>query len=569
MIENLLVKNVALIEDANIDFENGLNALTGETGAGKSILLDAIGLLLGNRADKTLIRSGETQCKVVGRFFINPDVKANFKAFCEKFDFEESDDVVVTRLFNLDGRGDIKINGQPATLAMLKELSAMLVDLYGQNESQVIFDTASHLKILDAFAKTAENVDYAKYQKLYSQLSDINSKLKQFGGSEEERQRSIDILTYQIQEIESAKISADDFAETESKRHILLNAGKIISNTILAQNSLNDGVATNISRAKSGLAQASTYDGTLQSLADRLDSVLIELDDILETIQDYNNGADFSESEQQQIEDRYSLYGKLLRKYGKTVDDVLQELNNMKQELDRLKNADREIAELLDKKAKVLNELLLTGKRISDYRKKMADKLARLIEGNLKNLSMKNAKIKFSFVLPALDETAIKQNGIDNVELLFSANLGETEKPLSKIASGGEISRFMLALKSVIASVDKMPTMIFDEIDTGISGATSEAVAKQMAIIAKKHQVIVVTHSQQIASMADYNFLIKKMENNGRTFTEVKRLSEEEKVIEVARFMSGATISKQAIESATSLIAEQNAYKVELEKINN
>ena len=569
MIENLLVKNVALIEDANIDFENGLNTLTGETGAGKSILLDAIGLLLGNRADKTLIRSGETQCKVVGRFFINPDVKANFKMFCEKFDFEESDDVVVTRSFNIEGRGDIKINGQPATLAMLKELSAMLVDLYGQNENQVIFDTANHLKILDAFAKTAETADFAKYQKLYAQLRDINSKLKKFGGSEEERQRSIDILTYQIQEIESAKISADDFAETESKRHILLNAGKIISNTILAQNSLNDGVATNISRAKNGLAQASAYDSTLQSLADRLDSVLIELDDISETIQDYNAGADFSESEQQQIEDRYSLYGKLMRKYGKTVDDVLQELDSMKQELDRLKNADREIAELLSEKEKVLDELLLTGKKVSDYRKKMAGKLAGLIEGNLKTLSMKNAKLKFCFGEPVLDETAVKQNGLDIVELLFSANLGEAEKPLSKIASGGEISRFMLALKSVIAGVDKMPTMIFDEIDTGISGATSEAVAKQMAIIAKKHQVIVVTHSQQIASMADYNFLIKKMENNGRTFTEVKRLSAEEKVMEVARFMSGATISKQAIESANSLIAEQDSYKMELEKINN
>ena len=565
MLESLSVKNIALIESAEITFERGLNVLTGETGAGKSILLDSIGLLLGNRIDKTLLRAGETTCKVVGKFSLDSVTKELFKNYCDKYCLDFDDEILIARTYNLDGKSDIRINGEQVTLSMLKELCVFLVNSYGQNENQVIFDASNHLKILDDFALTHNLPEFIEYQSLYNELQDISQKLNNFGGSDEERLKQIDILSYQIDEIENVEISVEDYDDVISKRHKLLNAGKIISNTTLAQNHLDGDMLSNISRAKSSLEQAQLYDQNLGDYAERLESVKLELADILDSIKTYNNNYDFSETEQQKIEDRFSLYNKLMRKYGKDVVEILTNFENMKDELDRLKNADAEILKLNLQKQKVIAKMQVLGESISMYRKKKAIELCDLIVQNLKNLSMQNAKLKFDFK----QNDKLYADGIDRVELLFSANLGEVEKPLAKIASGGEISRFMLALKAVIAKVDNMPTMIFDEIDTGISGATSEAVAKQMAIISKNHQVIVVTHSQQIAAMADTNFLIKKIEENQKTITLVKQLDEAEKLEEVARFMSGDSINEISIKSAQKLIDEQNEYKKMLENIDN
>ena len=478
---------------------------------------------------------------------------------------EFDDDLIVTRSYNIDGKSSIKINGQMATLSMLKELSLNLVNTYGQNENQVIFNTDNHLKILDTFAGTMQTIEYQNYIELYSELKNIESKLKEFGGSNEERLRQIDLLDYQINEIETAKISVDDYEELLTKRQILLNIGKIISNTTLAQNYLNDELINSITKAKNSLDQASIYDENLSDLTNRLNSARIELEDIFENVKRYNQNFDFSEDEQQKIEDRYSLYNSLMRKYGNSIESIIFELESMKTRFLNLKNADEVITALNIQKQKKISQLMALGLKIREYRIKNANNLCTLIEKNLQNLNMKNAKLKFKFE----QNEKLLDNGIDRVELLFSANLGEDEKPLNKIASGGEISRFMLALKSVIASQDDMPTMIFDEIDTGISGTTSEAVAKQMAVIAKSHQVIVVTHSQQIASMADTNFLIEKTESDDRTVTLVKKLNYDEKVAEIARFLSGDQTNDASIKNAKALIEEQDLYKKSLEKINN
>ncbi|MBO7508478.1 MAG: DNA repair protein RecN [Clostridia bacterium] len=565
MLENLIVKNIALIENVEIDFEKGLNVLTGETGAGKSILLDAVGLLLGDRIDKNLLRNGADICKVIGKFSIENGITNQFEKYCEKYDFEYQDEILISRSYTKEGKSDIRINGEPSTLAMLKELGNILVNSYGQNDNQEIFDENNHLQILDNFAGTLKTDEYSEYVNQYKKLKEIEKKLDSFGGSQEERLRNLDILSFQIQEIEDAKISSEDFEEIENKRKLLLNIGKIISNTTLAQNYIDQDVLANISKSKQAIEQASGYDESLSSLCERMKSVQIELDDIFETLRDYNNGTDFSEQEQQQIEDRFSLYNKLMRKYGKNVEEILERYSELKNEYDMLLNADKEIEVLNKEKSELTKALLSLGGKIREYRQKNAKTLCDLIVQNLQMLNMKNSAIEFVFD----DSETIYSNGLDRVKLMFSANLGEEKKQLNKIASGGEISRFMLSLKSVIAKVDNLPTMIFDEIDTGISGTTSEAVAKQMAIIGKNHQVIAVTHSQQIASMADANFFIQKLEELGRTKTVVKRLNEEEKIYEVARFLSGDAINEQALNNAKELVFEQEKFKKSLEKIDN
>ena len=558
MLENLSIKNVALIESAEIDFENSLNVLTGETGAGKSILLDAIGLLLGDRADKTLIGRYADNCKVVGRFTVEDKTSAIFKQYCEKYDLEYQDEILISRVLSNDGKNNIKINGETVTLSMLKELCANLVNTYGQNENVTVFDESSHLKILDAFAKTAESTEFIEYVKKYNELKQTQKELDGFGGSDEERLREIDLILFQIKEIESAKISANDYEDLLNTRHKMLNLGKIVNNTILAQNCLNDEISLNISRAKNAIEQASLYDESLADISNRLESLQIEFADIADTVKTYNQDCDFSETEQQKIEDRYALYTKLMRKYGASPEDILEELSSLKSRLASLQNADERITQLNMQKQNITSALRDLAKKIHNHRVKKGNELCDLITFALKNLNMKNAMLTFEF---ETDFDKLYADGCDRAMLLFSANMGEEPKPLSKIASGGEISRFMLALKSVVADVDNMPTMIFDEIDTGISGATSEAVAKQMAIIGKNHQVIVVTHSAQITAMADTNFYIEKCEQDNKTKTIVTKLDDEQKIIEVARFLSGEKPNDVAIQNAKILIDEQNEYK--------
>lgn len=561
MLENLVVNNIALISNAEINFKNGLNALTGETGAGKSILIDSIGLLLGDRTDKTLLRTGESLFCVKGLFLVESYAQNSVEAFFEKYDLSFDGQLFITRQYDISGRSEIKVNGQAITLSMLKELSALLVDSYGQNENQTIFNPASHIAFLDEYGKIRESKQYKEYQTLFAKLKELNKSIASFGGNDEERLRTIDLYQYQIREIENAKISVQDYEDTLNRKKILASAGKIISNVNLAQNSLNDGTVDKVSFATQNLNQAEQYDSNLSDLAARLNSVKIELNDILDSLSEYSENFDFSDDEQNKIEDRIDLYNSLFRKYGKSVEEVLEYLNETKQSCNDLINAKDELIKLETEKQNLLKSVFAVGGEIHNLRQKVAKDFCDKVLKNLANLGMKNAKLKFDFQEILQDENKIYGTGLDKVELMFSANLGEDEKPISKIASGGEISRFMLALKAVMADSDQMPTMIFDEIDTGISGAMSEAVAKLMAIISKRHQVIVVTHSQQIASMADHNFLIYKLEENGKTQTHIIELDIQGKIKEVARFMSGEKPTEISLKNAQEMIEEQEKFK--------
>ena len=564
MLKNLSVKNVALISSAEIEFDSGLNVLTGETGAGKSILVDSIGLLLGDRVDKTLIRSGETECKVTGCFEVERKVEQPVSDFCKKYDMDYSEEFYITRTFSIEGKSQIKINGQPSTLSMLKEFSSIMVDSYGQHESYSIFNPANHLTILDDYCGIRLLPEYDSYRLNYDKLKQINNSINKIGGNEEERLRNIELLNYQIEEIKNAKISKEEYEQLESDKKRLLNIGKIVTNTTDAYSFLNENTVESIAKAKNSLVQASNYDEELTSLSDRLQSVKIELNDILASIETYNENSNYSEDEQQRVDERISLYNSFFRKYGKTVDDVLEYCEKIIKERDELLNARETLVKLQNKKSIVLCDLFNLSKKLHHIREVKSEELCKSVMENLSNLNMQNAKLRFDFKPLIESEEFLCQNGMDCGEILFSANLGEPEKSLSKIASGGEISRFMLALKSVIAKMDNMPTMIFDEIDTGISGKTSEAVAKQMATIAKEHQVIAITHSQQIASMADSNYLVHKDEQNGKTYTYISKLNYDEKVKEIARFISGDVLTETAILSAKEMVEKQDKYKANI-----
>ena len=560
MLEVLEIHNIALIENETIDFENGLNVLTGETGAGKSLIVDAIGILLGNKVDKSLIKSGETSCKVIGKFLIENYVEQEFSLFCQKYGISQSDnEIIVSRAYSQSGKNDIRINGEMSTLSALKELSSILVDAHFQNDNQKIFSTDEQLKILDNFAQTAKTKDFQSYVDLYEKLQNINSKLLQYGQNSADRLTKIDILSYQSKELSDANISQSEYDDLQSKRQKYMNIGKILSSVNLAFDCLDENCIQNISRAKNELLQASNYDDGISSLADRLASAQIELDDIKDSLQEYIQNSDYNEDTIQKIEDRLDLYHKLFRKYGATVAEVLEKHNSINQELELLQNSANIIDQLEQEKNTTLKKLYDFADKIEQYRKKYALSLCQQITKNLHLLGMKNAIVEYDF--KQSEQKTLYKDGCNKVELLFSANLGENTKSIAKIASGGEISRFMLALKSVIATIDSTPTIIFDEIDTGISGVAVEQMAKQMANIAKSHQIIVVTHSAQICAMADINFLISKSEENKKTCTHIKRLSQSEKVNEVARFLSGENLTQASKANATELISIKNQFK--------
>lgn len=564
MLETLSIQNVALISDAKIEFEKGLNVLTGETGAGKSILIDSIGLLLGDRCDKTLIRNGEDQCKIIGTWSIENNIKPAIKEFCNKYDLEEFEELIISRVCTSEGKSSAKINGFPATIGMLKELTSILVDTYGQNENWSVFNPNNHLKILDNYAKIQNSDAYVDYIKSHQTLKELNNQLRTFGGTEEERLKELEFLSFQISEIDNSKISCEEYENLLNEKKRLNNLGKIANCTNDAEAYMSSNIVDNLKRAENNLFSASQFDAEIGELAERVSSLKIEFQDVLDSLGKYNQSLDFSESEQDRIESRLDEYHTLFRKYGQNVEQVTAYLNTAQAQYDMLNNATEQIAKLQKQKNEVLQNLFNLAKELHSIREKFASELCAKTLNNLKLLEMPNAKLSFKFNTPILIENNLLSNGYDVAELMFSANLGEPEKPLNKIASGGEISRFMLALKSVIADVDNMPTMIFDEIDTGISGVTSEAMAKQMATISKNHQIIVVTHSQHITAMADHNYFISKSTINGKTFTSIKKLTYGEKINEVARFMSGSEINQSAINNAKTMIEEQEAFKKSL-----
>lgn len=559
MIKTLRISNVAIIDDIVVNFENGLNSLTGETGAGKSIIFDALSFLLGDRADKSLIRYGQEKAKVSGLFAVDKN-NEQIDLFAKKYDIEIDDEVLISRTITLDGKNEIKINGEPVTLSGLKELTIHLVDIYGQNDHQLLLKQKYHLKLLDNFSVNIKNF-MNSYSKLFSELKSVNKKIESLGGSDEERLREMDYLEYQINEIEKANFSEVEEQELIEEKKKMSNLEKIINQTSSAQDLLDQLVLPNMSSAYSCLSSAAVFDTELEELNQRAESLKIELVTLFEDISEYNNNTYYDEHRFNEIDERLDLYKTFERKYGGSVGEILEKLNKFKDRYNLLNNLSEERELLFKQKKELLNSLYKVAKSLTTERKKVASCLESQIQSELADLGMKNAKIKFEFNDFVEDEKNIGSNGLDDVELYFSANLGEPLKPLNKIISGGEMSRLMLAIKTVVANTDDMPTMIFDEIESGISGNMAQAVAKKMARISKNHQVIVITHSAHIASMSDNHYLIEKKENNGKTHSLITKLDHNRRVEEIARFIATDSTIELSIANAEALLLAQKQFK--------
>lgn len=558
MLQTLKIKNVALTNEATIHFDEKLNIISGETGAGKSVLLDALGLVLGNKADKSLIKHGEEFLKVEATF-VNNDNKKIIEFFNDN-DLEFDDCIIISRKVSIDNKNEIKLNGQNVPLMYLKTLASLLVDVHGQNDNNQIFNKQYGLSVLDNFAK----LDFKELEKIYDDLKSVNIKINNLNLDEEQRNRELELLNYQIEEIENAKISENEENDLKNELVLIKNAEKISNslNKLKENHEGSMGIFNLVRKSVLELSNFVSLGQNCQDLLDRYESLEIEISDIYDEItKRFDMG--FSEDRLDEIDNRLDVYKTLHKKYGLLFEDIQNFLDSSKSRRDQLLNFENELSSLNKQKSEILLKAFELSLSFTDKRKKQAKELQEKIVYELKELCMPHAKVEFSF--NEYDKNNFEQHftktGADEVEILFSANLGENVKPLSLVASGGEISRFMLALKTITSEHDETPTIIFDELDTGISGEASVSTSKKLAKISRFHQILAVSHQFQICAMADKNILIKKTEENGKTFSLPIELGGEETVKELCRFLSVDKVTESTILHAREVKLFCDNYK--------
>lgn len=556
MLERLVIKNIALIDSADIVFGAGLNILSGETGSGKSVILDSLNFVLGSKADKNMIRYGEAEAYVRGEFTVAPQ-SAAVKAL-EELDIESDGEIIITRKYSADGKGNIKINGNTVTAGMLKTVSQHLVDVYGQSEHFALLSEANQLSVIDGLCgERAADIKNA-LSILISEKRECLRRLKQLGGDSAERARRLDLLSYQIKEIDAAELRDGEEEELIAKRRIIENTEKIASAVSGSLGAINGdgGVSDGISAARRLMANVSEYGDDYSSVSDRLDAVLAELQDIADMLSDMADGLEFDEADARRVEDRLDLIRNLKKKYGATVEEILAFRAKAGEEYDLLSDSEA-VAEKLTKRLEELDESIF-GEcvKLTELRKNSAESFCRDVESELKSLNISGARFEVSFdEYEKSSANLTSVNGSDKVKFMFSANKGEPLKPLNKVISGGELSRFMLAMKACLKDLNGISTYIFDEIDAGISGITARSVAEKFTDIAKNTQIIAVSHLPQICAAGDKNFLISKAEQNGGTVTSVREIVGDAKIAEIIRLTGGGE-TEAARQHAAELIAQ-------------
>lgn len=556
MLERLVIKNIALIDSADIAFGAGLNILSGETGSGKSVILDSLNFVLGSKADKNMIRYGEAEAYVRGEFTVAPQ-SAAVKAL-EELDIESDGEIIITRKYSADGKGNIKINGNTVTAGMLKTVSQHLVDVYGQSEHFALLSEANQLSVIDGLCgERAADIKNA-LSILISEKRECLRRLKQLGGDSAERARRLDLLSYQIKEIDAAELRDGEEEELIAKRRIIENTEKIASAVSGSLGAINGdgGVSDGISAARRLMANVSEYGDDYSSVSDRLDAVLAELQDIADMLSDMADGLEFDEADARRVEDRLDLIRNLKKKYGATVEEILAFRAKAGEEYDLLSDSEA-VAEKLTKRLEELDESIF-GEcvKLTELRKNSAESFCRDVESELKSLNISGARFEVSFdEYEKSSANLTSVNGSDKVKFMFSANKGEPLKPLNKVISGGELSRFMLAMKACLKDLNGISTYIFDEIDAGISGITARSVAEKFTDIAKNTQIIAVSHLPQICAAGDKNFLISKAEQNGGTVTSVREIVGDAKIAEIIRLTGGGE-TEAARQHAAELIAQ-------------
>ena len=537
MISTLHIKNIGIIDDLSIDLNEGLNVLTGETGAGKTLIIDSLGIISGGRFSKEMIRKGETN-SFVEICMYEPENENSIDG-----------NIIVSREINSNGKNMCKINGRMVTVNELKNFMSKFIEIHGQNDNQSLLDNKFHLKYLDGFIGDKIIDTKKQYKEKYEKYLEIKQELKNNYGDEKERERKLDLLRYQFNEIEESNLKVNEEDNLEEKRKLMLNSEKISKNLNEADIAIGENSIDSINTAIRALEKIENIDKKYEDISSNLKNIYYELQEISRDISEHKEDVYFDEQERNEVEERLDLIYNLKRKYGNDVQEILNYKDEIEAEINHIENLD-EYNNKLKKELKQLKlEMTTLAEKMHELRNEYGKVLSININKVLEDLEMKNANINIHV---DYNEEVYFENGKDIVEFYITTNLGEDEKQLAKIASGGEMSRIMLAIKKVLADTDKMPVLIFDEIDTGISGKAAGAVAEKLNGISKNHQVLCISHLPSIAAIADYNYFISKRVINERTNTNIKLLNEKETLEEIARISSGE-INEATIQYAMQL----------------
>lgn len=562
MLQSLYLENIALIEKLGIELFPGFNVLTGETGAGKSIIIDAVNFVLGERTSRDLIRNGAARAKVEAVFNLN-EGDAAFAAL-DALGIEcDGNELILSRELSAAGRNACRVNGTLVPVASLKSVSDTLVDIHGQHEHQALLDAENHISYLDAYCHAESLPIIEKIDAIVSRRNELMLKRNSGFASEREREREMDMLRYQIEEIASANLEVGEEERLSAEKTVLLNAERIrtaLETAHMALSGAEEGSALSaIDTARRSMRDIAALNKDYEALGDKIEELYYAAEDISFVLRDTSENVESDMQRLEEIEQRLKLISDLKRKYGRTVEDVIDFGKDAGTKLNELENAEALAAELDAKLDKLKAEYNVAADELSKVRRAAGERLKRDVLNELKDLGM--AKAMFDVALSDASGGEPRKGGRETAEFMLSANPGEPLKPLEKVASGGELSRIMLCFKSIFADNDRVPTLIFDEIDTGISGRTAAVVGEKMLGIAKKHQVICVTHLAQIAALAEAHLMVRKYDDGKNTFVETRQLNEEEKVQRIAQMMDGESDSPSALTHARELIARADKIK--------
>ena len=555
MLHLLHIENIAVIEEADITFDGGFNALTGETGAGKSIVIDAMGAVLGQRTSRDLIRTGAHRAFVSALFTGVPPLAALAEQGLEAPDGE----LLLQREICADGRNVCRVGGKPVTVAQLRRVGCQLINIHGQQDGQQLLDEEQHQAYLDGYGRLEPALE--AYRACYQAMEEIRRKMSRLEMDESEKARRVDSLQFQIDELERARLEPGEEEELDRRRSILRNGEKLTSAVEGALWSLSGGdegggAVSALREASAAMAGVRGLGEDFAQLYSRLEALQSEAYDVAETLRDLSDGFDFSPQELDRLESRADQLYRLKKKYGATVEDMLAYLDRCREELERITFAADTLARLEKDLAKERKRTLEAAGALSQARKAAAAELEQRIQEELRQLDMPRVRFSIQFTDKEPDDT-----GTDQIRFLMSANVGEELRPISRVASGGELARIMLALKNVLAENEDIGTLVFDEVDTGVSGRAAQKVARKLAQVSRRKQVLCVTHLPQLAAMADTHFSVEKGERDGRTYTSVVRLDREGRCAELARLTGGEAVTDAMLAGARELIAGADAYK--------
>lgn len=536
MLSTLHIKNIRIIDDLSINFEEGFNVLTGETGAGKTLIIGSLAILSGGRFSKEMIRKGE-ECSLI-----------EASIFVPQSEFAEDGNIIISREVYSNGRNTCKVNGNLVTVSELKRIMSKIIDIHGQHDNQNLLDNTKHIMYLDSFIGDELFKMKQEYQEYFNKYNEIKNKLKNNYGDETEKTRRLDLLRYQYNEIDVANLKIGEDLELEEKHNIMMNSEKLKENLEEIDENINSNAIEYISNSIRCLEKIEDYGEIYKSKLAELKSIYYELQETARDLSSLKDEANFDEYERDEVERRLDIIFSLKRKYGNSIEEILEYKSKLAEEIEQIENVEEINKKLRIEQKEIESKMNNLCNLMNEKREKYGIILSEKINNELKDLEMPNA----CFNIKIEKEASFNINGNDKIEFAISTNIGEESKELIKIASGGEMSRIMLAIKTVLADIDEVPILVFDEIDTGISGKAAKAVAEKMKIISNKHQTLCITHLPAIAAQGDNNFYIYKEVKNGKTRTNIKKLNEEETIFEIARISNG-DITDVAIENAKEL----------------